>query len=105
MTKLSAADRSQIYTELTEATSAETAEVLMQSIVDTPWGNLVTKDHLDAQLAKFDSRFASLEGRIDARFAQHDAKFERAIRKQIVWTISAMFTFNALLAAWITAFH
>lgn len=108
MTKLSAADRSQIYTELTVATSPETAEVLMQSIVDAPWDNLVTKDHLDARFAQVDVRFAQIDAhfaQVDTRFAQVDATIERSMRKQTIWLISAMFTFNALLAAWFTSFH
>lgn len=87
MTILSAAERSQIYTEFSEATSSRTAEVLMRSIVDAPWDNLVTRDHLDA------------------RVSQIDATLERSLRKQTVWLVSAMFAFNGLLAAWLTAFH
>lgn len=101
MTNLSAADRSQIYTEGTEATSPRTAEVLMQSVVDAPWDNLVTKDHLDARLAQVDIRFAQ----VDTRFAQLDATIERSMRRLTFWLVSAMFAFNGLLAAWITAFH
>lgn len=115
MTKLSAADRSQIYTELTDATSPRTAEALMQNMVEAPWDNLVTKDHLDARFAQVDVRFAQIDVRfaeVDARFAQVDARFaeldatiERSMRKQTIWLISAMFTFNGLLAAWFAAFH
>ncbi len=98
MTNLSAATRSQIYTELTEATSTDTAEILMRSIVDTPWDNLLTKDHLDA-------RFSVAEAKADARFAQVDATIERSLRKQTIWLMSAMFAFNGLLAAWFSTFH
>lgn len=95
MTKLTAAARSQIYTELTEATSATTAEAMMQRIGEVEWDQLVTKDDLDA-------RFTTFGAQMDARFAQIDTRIERAMRKQIVWLVSAIFTFNGLLATWFT---
>lgn len=98
MTNLSEADRSRIYTGLSEVTSSRTAEVLMQSIVDAPWDILATKEHVDAEFAKIDVRF-------DAMQARTDATIERAIRRQTIWLMSAMFAFNGLLAAWFSAFH
>ncbi|HET8929242.1 MAG TPA: hypothetical protein VFN21_01165 [Acidimicrobiales bacterium] len=98
MAALSAAQRTQIYNELTEATSEDTAEVIVQSVIDVQWDTLVTNDHLDAgfaqvgarfaqvgarfaqvdsRFAQVDSRFARLEGQVDARFAQVDSRFAR----------------------------
>lgn len=120
MALLSAAQRTQIYNELAAATSETTAEVIMQSVLDLPWGNLVTTDHLDARLAHVDARFEQVEARfeqvearfaqVDARFAemgerfaQTDAKIERTARNMTIWLMSSTFAFNGLLAAWLTA--
>lgn len=130
MATLSAAQQSQIYNELTRATSEATAEVIMRSVTDTPWGDLVTKDHfgahiarlegdidtrfaqVDTRFAQVDSRFAQveahfarLEGQIDARFAEADAKNEKIVRNMTIWLMSTTFAFNGLLAAWLTAVH
>lgn len=76
MTNLSAADRSQIYTELAEATSPMTAEAIMHRTVDVSWQQLVTKDHLDTALAQATDR---LEARLEARFdARLDARLGQA---------------------------
>lgn len=123
MATLSAAQQSQIYNELTRATSEATAEVIMRSVTDTPWGDLVTKDHfgahiarlegdIDTRFAQVDTRFAQveahfarLEGQIDARFAEADAKNEKIVRNMTIWLMSTTFAFNGLLAAWLTAVH
>lgn len=126
MAALSAAQRTQIYNELTEATSEDTAEVIVQSVIDVPWDTLVTNDHLDAsfaqvdaRFAQVDSRFARLEGQLDARFAHVDARFaevreqsaqtdariERTARNMTIWLMSTTLAFNGLLAAWLTAVH
>ncbi len=77
----------------------------MQSIVDAPWDNLVTTEHLDARLAQVDARFARVESRFDTMEVRIDATIAQSLRKQTIWMVSAMFAFNGLLAAWITAFH
>ena len=117
MTIPSAADRSQIYTELTEATSPRTAEVIMQTIVDAPWDSVVTKNHLDATVATLvtkdhlDATVATLvtkdhlDAQLETMEARIDAKFERTMRTQMIWLMSTIFAFNGLLAAWFSAFH
>lgn len=105
MTKLTAADRSQIYTELTEATSARTAEVLMQRIGEVEWDQLVTKDDLDARFTTFGAQMDAHFANVDARFAQMDTRTERGLRNQTIWLISTIFAFNGLLATWFTILH
>lgn len=104
MTELTAADVSRIYNELTEATSPMTAEVLVHGAIATRRDDLVTNDHLDLRLAEIDARFAEMNAKMDAGFARLDARIERSMRQQLVWLLAAMFTFNGLLATWLTAF-
>lgn len=96
-----AADVSRIYNEIAEATSPTTAEVLVHTAVATTRDNLVTEDYLDARLAELDSkndvRFAELDSKIDTTI-------ERAMRRQIVWLVAAIFASNGLLATWLTGF-
>lgn len=115
MTNLSAADRSQISTESTGATSEGTAEVIVQSIVDRPCEHLIAKDHFDAIVATLvtedhlDARLETMQAHSDGPFetmqAHSDASLERTMPKQMIWLMSMTFAFNSLLAAWFSAFH
>jgi len=116
MTKLSETDRSQVCNELAEATGPMTAEVMMRQVIDAPWHDLVTKRDLDTRFgtnssrldtldAKIDTVAARLDAKIDTVAARSDARLERSLRRQTIWMMSAMFTFNGLLAAWLTTAH
>lgn len=123
MAKLSAAERSQTYNELAEATSPTTAGVIMQNVVDVQWDDLVTKDHLDARVAqvdvrfaqvdvrfarleaKVDARFSETDAKVDARFSEMNAKFERSMRSNTFRILTTMFAFNGALVAAMAAFH
>ncbi len=119
MAKLSAARKTRIYDELTEATSEETAEVIVQSLIDAPWDDLVTKDHLDARFAQVDTRFAQvdtrfaqvdtrfaeMEAKIDTGFAQMEAKIEKSMRVNTFRILTTVFAFNGALVAAVAAIH
>lgn len=64
----------------------------MQSVVEAPWGNLVTNDHLDARFAE-----------IDVRFAEMRADIEAAMRANSFRILTVMFAFNGALVAAVAA--
>ncbi len=96
-------DRFQLYTSLAATIGEQEAATVVSSI--TRNHDLVTKDHFDARLAEMNARMDTGFAQVDARFAQADAKLERALRNQMIWTITTIIAANTALAGILTTIH
>lgn len=90
MTKLSEAERTQLYTEIAAATSSRTAEILMHEMLDVRWDDVATKVDLAAAET-------SLRSDMNVGFARLDAKLERQLRLQLIWLMSGLLALGGLI--------
>jgi hypothetical protein len=88
---LSTKDRTQIYTRLAPMIGEKEAETLLDQFPSRAGAELVTMADLKAVEARLDHRMDLLEQRVAATI-------EKAMRRQLIWLVVAMFTMLQLIA-------
>ena len=78
--------RHDLYQRFEDVLGQEHADTLMELLPPVGWADVATKSDLAALETKVDSKFETLEARMDKGFAEVRAELHQALRQQL-WAI------------------
>jgi hypothetical protein len=93
-------ERIRLFEEFAQATSTESAEVLMSYLPPVGWADVATKTDLQALSGELRAEMAKGFGDVERRFGQVEKRFgdmERNIAGLRAWYLGSMLTFAAIL--------